>query len=96
MLVSEFENRKFVLGNGGHRIMKIGELCVKVGKFVLENDEIIFGIDGMVFGNRVIVFENEGIWLGMGIIVLESEEMKKADFVSAFCRLASGMSNFKE
>ena len=50
----------------------------------------------MVFGNGVSVFESEGIGLGMGIIVLGSEEMKEADFASASCRLASGINNFKE
>lgn len=44
----------------------------------------------------VIVFESEGIRLGMGIIVSGSEEMKEADFASAFCRLVSGINNFKE
>ena len=50
----------------------------------------------MVFGNGVIVFESEGIWLGMREMVSGSGEMKEADFVSASCRLASDLSNFKK
>ena len=50
----------------------------------------------MVFGSGVIVFESEGIRLGMGGMVSGSEEMKEADFVSASCRLASGICNFNK
>ena len=39
--------------------------------------------------NDVMVFGNGGM-------VCESEEMKKADFVSASCRLASGICNFNK
>lgn len=46
--------------------------------------------------NDEIVCESEGIRLGMGGMVCESEEMKKADFVSASCRLASGICNFNK
>ena len=52
--------------------------------------------DEMVFGKGVMVCESEGIRLGMGGMVCESEEMKKADFVSASCRLASGICNFNK
>lgn len=50
----------------------------------------------LVFGNGVMVCESEGIRLGIGGMVSGSEEMKEADFVSASCRLASGLSNFKK
>ena len=46
--------------------------------------------------NGVMVCESEGIRLGMGGMVSGSEEMKKADFVSASCRLASGICNFNK
>lgn len=52
--------------------------------------------DEVVLGKGVIVFGSEGIRLGMGGMVSGSGEMKEADFVSASCRLASGLSNFKK
>lgn len=39
---------------------------------------------------------NDEMVLGKGGMVSGSEEMKEADFVSASCRLASGLSNFKK
>lgn len=61
----------------------------RMGVIMCRNDEV-------VFGNGVMVCESEGIRLGMGGMVSGSEEMKEADFVSASCRLASGLSNFKK
>ena len=43
-----------MLGNGGHRIMKKGEWYVKVGKFVLENEEIVSQSVGMLLENGEI------------------------------------------
>lgn len=56
----------------------------------------MFLSDEMVFGSGVMVCESEGIRLGMGGMVSGSEEMKEADFVSASCRLASGICNFNK
>ena len=56
----------------------------------------MFLSDEMVFVNGVMVCESEGIRLGMGGMVSGSEEMKEADFVSASCRLASGICNFNK
>ena len=56
----------------------------------------MFLSDEMVLGNCVMVCESEGIRLGMGGMVSGSEEIKEADFVSASCRLASGICNFNK
>lgn len=56
----------------------------------------MFLSDKMVFGKWVMVCESEGILLGMWGMVSVSEEMKEADFVSASCRLASGICNFNK
>lgn len=61
-----------------------------------EKGEIMFLSDEIVLGNGVMVCESEGIRLGMGGMVSGSEEMKEADFVSASCRLASGICNFNK
>lgn len=61
----------------------------EIGVIMCLNDEI-------VLGNGVIVLGSEGIRLGMGGMVSGSEEMKEADFVSASCRLASGICNFNK
>lgn len=58
------------------------KLCVGTMKWCLEMGVIVLG--------------SEGILLGMGGMVSESEEMKEADFVSASCRLASGICNFNK
>lgn len=73
-----------------------GCLCRDLSLSCSEKGEIMFLSDEMVFGKGVMVCESEGIRLGMGGMVSGSEEMKEADFVSASCRLASGLSNFKK
>lgn len=73
-----------------------GCLCRNLSFSCSENDEIMFLSDEVVLGKGVIVFGSEGIRLVMGGMVSGSEEMKEADFVSASCRLASGICNFNK
>lgn len=73
-----------------------GCLCRDLSLSCSEKGKIMFLSDEMVFGNGVMVCESEGIRLGIGGMVSGSEEMKEADFVSASCRLASGICNFNK
>ena len=73
-----------------------GCLCRDLSLSCSEKGEIMCRNDEVVLGNGVMVYESDGIRLGMGEMVSGSEEMKEADFVSASCRLASGICNFNK